>query len=229
MKTGKILLLTILLLWTSVAAAQRIKGGAGFVKVGITNAPGAGLVLDQIAPVGVSGFSDQFYVLGGEGYYRTGNIVLALDGHISAQNARSSGTNYGEGYTYFGHAKLGWIVGQGARYWVYPTVGFGTAALAMTTYTKTGNDAKAENRQNRYLYRPSFDIGLNADYLLSKSRTTDPRFGGVLLGLRAGYHISQQSSSWRNDANDRLAGLPSYGNRGYYVTLAIGGGGFVKK
>ena len=155
--------------------------------------------------------------------------MLALDGHISAQNARSSGNNYGEGYTYFGHAKVGWIVNQGARYWIYPTVGFGTAALAMTTYTKTGSDAKAENRQNKYLYRPSFDIGLNADYLLSKSRSTDRRFGGLLLGLRAGYHISQESSSWRNDANDRLPSLPTYGNKGYYVTLAIGGGGFVKK
>lgn len=229
MKISKLFLLAVLTLWISVAYAQRIKGGAGFVKVGIANVPDARAVLNQIAPTGVSGFSDQFYLLGGEGYYRTGNIVLELDGQIGAQNVRSSGNNYGEGYTYFGHAKVGLIVNQGARYWIYPTVGFGTAALAMFTYTKTGSDAKAENRQNKYLYRPSFDIGLNADYLLSKSRTTDQRFGGLLLGLRAGYHISQQSNSWRNDANDRLSNLPDYTNKGYYITLAIGGGGFVKK
>lgn len=227
MKTGQYLAFVALLLWASTADAQRIKGGAGFVKVGVANASGAGTVFDQLAPTGVSGFSDQFYLLGGEGYYRTGHIVLALDGHIGAQNVRSSGINNGEGFTYVGHAKVGLIVNQGARYWIYPTVGLGTAALAMTTYTKIGSDV--ENRQNRYLYRPSFEIGLNADYLLSKSRTTDQRFGGLLLGLRAGYHISQQSSSWRNDANDRLPNLPAYANKGYYVTLTIGGGRFVKK
>ena len=227
MKTTQYLALAALLTWASTADAQRIKGGAGFVKVGIANAAGAGTVLNQIAPTGVFGFSDQFYLLGGEGYYRTGNLMLALDGHIGAQNVRSSGINYGEGFTYLGHAKVGLIVNQGARYWIYPTVGFGTAAVAMTTYTKTGSDA--ENRQNKYLYRPSFDISLNADYLLSKSRTTDQRFGGLLLGLRAGYHISQRSSSWRNDDNDRLLNLPAYTNKGYYVTLAIGGGRFRRK
>ena len=97
----------------------------------------------------------------------------------------------------------------------------------MTTYTKTGGDAR--NRQNKYLYRPSFDIGLNADYLLSKSSASDRRFGGLLLGLQAGYHISQQSSSWRDNENNRLPNLPAYSNKGYYVTLAIGGGGFSRK
>ncbi len=210
-----------------MADDKRIKGNTGFVKVGIANASGTGTVLNQIAPAGVTGFSDQFYLLGGEGYYRTGNLMLALYGHIGAQNVRSSGTTYGEGFNYIGHGKAGWVVGQGARYWIYPTVGFGTAALAMTTYTKTGNNA--ENRQNRCFYRPSFDVGLNDDWLLSKSSTTDRRFGGFLLGLRAGYHLSQESSSWRNDANDRLPNLPAYTNKGYYVTLAIGGGRFVKK
>ena len=78
MKTSKFFVLVVLIIWGSTADAQRIKGGAGFVKVGIANAPGAGSILNQIAPAGVSGFSDQFYVLGGEGYYRTGPIVLAL-------------------------------------------------------------------------------------------------------------------------------------------------------
>ncbi|MDB5241025.1 MAG: hypothetical protein JWP57_1650 [Spirosoma sp.] len=153
--------------------------------------------------------------------------MLALDGNVSAQNVRSSGNEYAEGYTYFGHAKFGWVVLQGARYWIYPTLGLGTSGLAMTTYTKTNQDRQYQ--QNRYLSRPSFDVGLNADYLLSRSRTTDQRFGGLLLGLRAGYQISQQGSDWRNDKNDRLPNLPTYGNKGYYVALTFGGGGFVKK
>ncbi|MDB5241026.1 MAG: hypothetical protein JWP57_1651 [Spirosoma sp.] len=66
MKTHQLLFLIVLTLWvTTVVDAQRIKGGAGFVKVGVANTSGAGSVLDQIAPVGVAGYSDQFYLLGG--------------------------------------------------------------------------------------------------------------------------------------------------------------------
>ncbi len=220
-------MLVALAIGSLTANAQRVKGGAGFVKVGVANASGAGAVLDQIAPTGVSGFIDQFYLLGGESYYRTGNLILGLDGNVGAQTARSSGNSYGEGYTFYGHAKAGWIVNQGARYWIYPTVGAGSSTLGMTTYTKSGTTT--QDRLNRLIFRPSLDVGLNADYLLSKSRTTDQRFGGLLLGLRAGYHVSSQGNDWHTDANERLSNLPTYSNKGYYVTLTIGGGGFVKK
>ncbi len=63
MKTGKHLVLAVLILLVSTADAQRIKEGAGFVKVGTANAPNARSIFDQIAPVGVSGFGDQFYLL----------------------------------------------------------------------------------------------------------------------------------------------------------------------
>lgn len=227
MKTYPFLILIASALWVSAAEAQRIKGGAGFFKFGIANTSGSGRVLDQISPAGISGFSDQFYLLGGEGYYRTGNLMLALDGNAGIQNLRSSGNEYAEGYTYLGHAKFGWVVNQGARYWIYPTVGLGSSGLAMTTYTKANQDR--QDRQNRFLSRPSFDVGLNADYLLSRSRTTDQRFGGLLLGLRAGYHLSSRGSDWRNDERDRLPNLPTYTNKGYYIVLTVGGGGFVRK
>ncbi len=227
MKTLQTFAIILLILWASRIDAQRIKGGAGFVKVGVANASGAGAILDQIAPTGVSGFGDQFYLLGGEGYYRTGNLILGLDGNVGAQTAQSLGNSYGEGYTFYGHAKFGWVVKQGARYWIYPTVGVGSSTLGMTTYTKSGDNT--QDRLNRVIFRPSLDVGLNADYLLSKSRTTDQRFGGLLLGLRAGYHVSSQGNDWHTYMNNSIPNLPTYANNGYYVMLTIGGGGFVKK
>lgn len=113
MKTFQTLALILLTLLASSVEAQRIKGGAGFLKVGVAHSPGAGFVLDQIAPAGVSGFGDQSYMLGAGGYYRTGNIILALDGNVGAQSVRSSGDRYGEGFTYLSHAKFGWIINQG--------------------------------------------------------------------------------------------------------------------
>lgn len=227
MKIYQCIALAALTLGTLTTQAQRIKGGAGFIKVGGAVTSGAGTVLDQIAPAGVSNFTDQFYLLGGEGYYRTGNLILGLDGSVGAQTARSSGNSYGEGYTFYGHAKVGLVVNQGARYWIYPTVGLGSSTLGMTTYTKSGGET--QDRLNRMIFRPSLDVGLNADWLLAKSRTTDQRFGGLLLGLRAGYHVSSAGNDWRTDGNNSLPNLPTYTNKGYYLMLTIGGGGFARK
>ncbi len=227
MKTYQYLVLTVLTFGTLTANAQRIKGGAGSIKVGVANTTGAGAVLDQIALGGVSGFKDQFYLLGVEGYYRTGHIILGLDGSVGAQTALSSGDSYGEGNTFYGHAKFGWVVNQGARYWIYPTLGFGSSTLGISTYTKSGDDK--QDRLNRMIFRPSVDVGLNADYLLSSFRKTDQRFGGLILGLRAGYHISSQGNDWRNDTDNSLSNLPMYTNKGFYFMLSIGGGGFVKR
>ena len=227
MKTLQTLTFILFMLWDSPVNAQRIKGGAGFVKLGISNASNAGTVLNQIAPTGVSGFTDQFYLLGGEGYYRTGNLILGLDGTFGAQTVRSSGNSYGEGFTFYGHARVGWVINQGTHYWIYPTVGLGSSTLGMTTYTKSGNNK--QDQLNRQIFRPSLDAGLNADFLLSKSRTTDQRFGGLLLGLRAGYKISSQGNDWHTDANVQIPNLPTYGNKEFYVMLTIGGGAFVKK
>ena len=98
----------------------------------------------------------------------------------------------------------------------------------MTTYTKTGSEKK--DQQNSMIFRPSFDVGINADFLINKSTTKDQRFGGLLLGLRAGYHLSSPGNDWRNDSNwNQISNLPTYTNQGFYAMLTIGGGGFVKK
>lgn len=54
MKIFQILALILLTGWASRVDAQRIKGGAGFLKIGVANSPGAGTVLDQIAPTAMT-------------------------------------------------------------------------------------------------------------------------------------------------------------------------------
>lgn len=227
MKTLNFLAIILLIIWTSSVNAQRIKGGAGFFNIGVANAFNAAAVLNKIAPTGVSGFSNQFYLIGGEGYYRTGKLILGLGGITGAQTVRSSGNSYGEGFIFNGHAKVGWIVNQGVHHWVYPTLGLGSSTLGMTTYIKSGNNT--QDRLNRMIFRPSFDVGLNADFLLSKSGTTNQSFSGLLLGVRAGYTLSSKGNDWRADDRGSLPDLPTYQNEELYIMLTIGGGGFVKK
>jgi hypothetical protein len=88
-------------------------------------------------------------------------------------------------------------------------LGLGSSTLGLTTYTKTGSEKK--DQQNSMIFRPSFDVGINADFLLAKSRTTDQSFGGLILGLRAGYHLSSTGNDWRNDSNwNSIPNLPNY-------------------
>jgi hypothetical protein len=229
MKNYMCLLFTaFLLLCTNTVSAQRVRGGAGFFKGGYSYAPGSGNTFNKIAPAGINGFTNNYALIGGEGYYKGKNIVLSLEGTVAAQKDRAAGNVHAENFVYAGHLRLGFIVSESKNCWIYPSIGSGTAAIALNTYTKASSSEKAQNLENKILVSPSFDIGLNADYILS--RVPDKKaYGALLMGLRTGYRFSFRNDNWRNGDWDKLNGLPAYANNGFYVTVAIGGGGFVKK
>jgi hypothetical protein len=225
---AKILFVMILAFATSAGVqAQTFKGGAGFLKVGYANHTGSALVLNEITPEGMTGFSNSFYGVGAEGYFRTGRAIIALEGSVGAQNRQSVGNKYGEAYAGTGHARFGWVILEGTQYWLYPSIGSGSAVLGITTYDKVNGEN--ENLRNTLLYTPSLDIGLNGDFLTGKVTEGSNRFGGLLLGLRAGYHLSPKSNNWRDEDWNRVRNFPNYNNRGFYVSLTVGGGGFRRK
>lgn len=78
------------------------------------------------------------------------------------------------------------------------------------------------------LYNPSFDIGFKADYVVNKIIDQDS-YGALLFGLRTGYRFSINNSIWRDNDGNKLSNMPSYGYKGFYIMVTIGGGGFVRK
>jgi hypothetical protein len=79
------------------------------------------------------------------------------------------------------------------------------------------------------LVSPSFDAGINADFLLSKPKWNKGYYDGWMLGIRVGCRASINSSKWKDENIEKPYYIPSYANNAFYVALAIGGGSFDKK
>jgi hypothetical protein len=81
------------------------------------------------------------------------------------------------------------------------------------------------------LVSPTFDAGMNIDFLLSKLRWNENYYLGWIAGFKAGYRFSIKSNNWKNDDNNfyKINQMPSYTNNAFYLTLSFGGGSFDKK
>lgn len=68
-------------------------------------------------------------------------------------------------------------------------------------------------------------LGIGADWLVA-ALSEGEGYGGVLIGIRAGYQFSPSSSGWRSSGEMSVTAPPRYATNGYFVTLTIGVGGF---
>jgi hypothetical protein len=223
--------ITILLLLMAIANfghAQKIKGFAGSLKLGYSGAPGSASTFSEIAPQSVDGFTNNYFAFGAEGYYRTGKFIIGLEGLWGAQGDYSFDDDHAEPFVGAGHARFGYIVNNNDRYWIYPSIGTGSSLSVLSTYNKT-TDGETENTRNKVLISPSFDCGINADFIVNNVDPDRTKYGAFILGVRAGYRASFRHDNWLDGDGDKLRNLPSYGNNAFYVTLSIGGGWFMKK
>ncbi len=227
MKT-RILLFGVMMVITSVGYAQRIKGFAGFAKIGYSGAPGSASTFSKVITTGPDGLTNDYFAFGGDAYYRTGKIIIGLEGLCAAQDDYASGRYHTEPFIGAGHARFGYIVNSHDRYWIYPSVGLGSSFSGLTTYNKDVA-GETENKRHSILVSPSFDLGINADFMINTVDSDRTNYGAFILGLRAGYRASFRHNNWIDGDGDKLDDMPSYGNNAFYVTLAIGGGWFKKR
>jgi len=209
------------------ASAQRTIGGASFVKLGYICAPGSGSTFTKIAPRGISGFTNNYASFGAEGYFRTGNAIIAMEANMGMQGVYSSFNTYAEPFVGAGHVRFGWTITGDERYWVYPTIGAGASGMVLNTYNKVSEEDT--DYDFLILLSPSLDLGINADFVLNKVNKESNMFGGFIVGIRAGYRMSYRNSHWKNEDWEDIYNMPSYHNNAFYVTFAIGGGWFAKR
>jgi hypothetical protein len=79
------------------------------------------------------------------------------------------------------------------------------------------------------LITPSLDISINEDFLIGKVDPHEKRYGGIILGLRAGYRTSFSSNAWMDGNWNKLDNMPSYTNNSFYLSISVGSGGFAGK
>jgi len=223
----KIIMLLIMAgIFTGELSAQGSRGGAGFIKIGSTYLPGSASIFNEIAPPGISGFGNNFVAFGAEGYYRANKIILALDGNIAIQGVKLTESKAAEAFSGGGYARFGRIIKENRDFWVYPSIGVGTAAIALNTYDQV--NAESSNEKINYLFNTSFDFGFNADFILLRA-PGEKYYSALILGLRTGYRVSYKNDNWHGGDDYKISNTPSYGYHGYYIMATFGIGSFTKK
>lgn len=221
----KNIIYTIVLVMSITMAHAQLKGGAGFFKTGYLYAPGSSNILKNLSPAGRLGYSNSYFIMGVEAYYRKGNNILGADLYSGEQADYYFATNsYSNPYLGSTHIKFGRIIRETKQHWVYPSVGFGANGIVLATYNRE-ND-KSTNVTSQTLVSPSADIGINEDIILNKMDSDEKTIGGLILGIRIGYSTCVNSTKWNNvDLNKKR----SYSNNYFYLSISIGSGGFVSK
>ncbi|MBC3787989.1 hypothetical protein [Spirosoma utsteinense] len=224
MRTYRFLLTLVLAGYLSSTLAQspRLSGGAGFFRLGYARLHQVGQTLDQFTPPQLSGIGNDFVYVGGEGYARLDRFILGGGGYGMARRSLSGPGYHAEPFGGGGHLFLGRILVNSRRLWLYPTVGAGVAVVGITQSQQQGQTTRESS-----VLLPSLNVqfGVGADWLVA-AFTEDDSYGGLLLGMRAGYQLSPSSSGWRSTGELVPPDRPRYATNGYFVTLTIGAGGF---
>ena len=223
----KMILVLLILVVCIFNAIAQTKGIAVFLRGGYIYAHDAKNIFTQITPYEISGFTNNFALLGIEGYYRKNKWIIGLEGSMGAQKDYSKDKYQAEPYVGAGHVRFGHIIYEGRQYWVYPSFGTGASVTTLSVKEKLLN--KTGKIMNLSLYSPSFDLCINGDLLPAKETKEQKRSGGLILGFRAGYRFSLESDNWKDDKGNKQNNMPPYRNNAFYVTLIAAGGYFVNK
>ncbi|GAA4417425.1 hypothetical protein GCM10023187_49810 [Nibrella viscosa] len=214
---------TLICLFAGLAPvlAQLTVGGAGFFRTGYINLRNAGVTAGRFATTGFPAMGDGFALAGGEGYYRYNRVIVGLG--VMAMQSRTTrlGDVAIERTASAGTAKLGWIIHEGKRWFMYPAVGPGLSTLSLTRHEP------GQYITIRHLFSYATDVSLNADLKLRNWSGNRERFSGLMLGLRAGYLVSPGSAQWKSNTDlGQMASLPTYATNGFYIAVTVGGGRF---
>lgn len=204
----------------SFAQAPRLVGGAGFFRIGYANLHRFGQTVDLFTPA--SGIGNDFVYVGGEGYARLNKYIFGGGGYGAARRSVSSPTYHAEPFSGGGYLYAGRIILDSRRFWVYPSVGVGIALVGLTQTQQHGQTVKESSAM---LPNINAQFGIGADWLVAALGEGEG-YGGLMMGVRAGYQLSPSSSGWRSTGELSIPDRPRYATNGYFVTLTIGVGGF---
>ena len=213
------ILLAILINLLATYAVGQSRGYAGYIRIGMMSVPDAEKVLPQIVP-GVSGFTQNFYGIGGELEFRSNKRVFDAEFMVLSHGPVNSGDSYAESFTGDVMFKAGYAVFNTRSVFIYPNAGIGLGGALVNTYQKAGG-VKTQFH-TIYLVQPAFDLGVNANVIVYRFKDETPT--GILpVGLRAGYRFAASSDNWHR-MTESGSSRASYSTRGWYLSIALGMG-----
>ncbi|RIV19832.1 hypothetical protein DYU11_23180 [Fibrisoma montanum] len=204
-------------------------GGAGSFRIGYASLHQVSRVFAQTAPATLAPLGTAFVCMGGEGYARLNKYIVGGGGYGMARRPLTRNTIHAEPFSGGGFLQAGRILLDQPRFWLYPTLGAGFSAIGLTQYEQTPTGEHL-NERTVLLTNVNVHLGLGIDWLAVRIDSDDrERYGGVLIGLRVGYQLSPLVSYRQDDDLGLVEPEPRYATNGYFVTLTVGAGGFVRR
>lgn len=201
----------------AIPAAAQSKGVAMFFRAGYTHLNTGTQSMAAVARP-VSSFRGNYYGIGGEGYWKSGKLLVGLDGMVTTHGPTSKNEFYAEPFTVTSSTRLGYVAYETNDLFFYPAFGVGAGLLGITTYTK--HDRVRTNVNTMFLFSPSAEISVNADklvYTFPNGRS----MGAFVFGIRAGYRFSHPSSNWQKLPSEDTP-RTKMSIDGYYIAIALG-------
>ncbi|CCH53930.1 hypothetical protein BN8_03064 [Fibrisoma limi BUZ 3] len=221
----------LLLFWLPLSYGQTTTtyGGAGSFRIGYANLHQVSRVLAPFTPPTLAPLGTSFVCIGGEGYARLNKYLIGGGGYGMARRTLALNTIHAEPFSGGGFLQAGRIILDQPRFWLYPTLGAGFSAIGLTQYEQAPTGEHL-NERTVMLTNVNVHLGLGIDWLAVRVDSDDrERYGGVLIGLRLGYQLSPLVSNWQGDDGGMAREEPRYATNGYFVTLTIGAGGFIRR
>ncbi len=238
MKIKTIIISMVLVSWMGFGGfAQEVKkekvsGGTGYLMTGYSafNVSSVNVELGNYGYPELTGGSFSF---GGGGHFVYRNWMLGGEGHGLSNSDASDGEyelNLKGGYGFF---NAGYIIYHDRTLNLYPLVGIGGGGATVSVTRKanipvTFDDLLSDPARQSQITNGGFlmNFSIGADFFVFAEKTEDAT-GGWLIGLKAGYVLQLNDSSW-NFEGQAIQGSPAGCISGPYVRLTIGGGALRK-
>jgi hypothetical protein len=204
-------------------------GGAGFFRIGYANLHQVSKAFSAFTPPSLPSSGNDFVCVGGEGYARLNKYLVGGAGYGMTRRSVSQNSLHADPFSAGGLLQVSRIIVDHRRFWVYPSVGAGFSVIGLTQY-ELSPTGERQHESTVMLPNVNFHVGIGADWLAVSVDDDDRNgYGGLLLGIRIGYQVSPLLSNWRSDEQTTVQSGPRYATNGYFVTMTIGAGGFIRR
>lgn len=230
---------------TAPVAAQDGPRPRGFFQVGY-QAPDIDGLNGALVDAGLPGFGDGFLTLGGAGFFTAGRFLIGGEGHgLLPREETTAGGQFRNRLTGgYGMFNLGYAAWSDGALDLYPVLGIGGGGMQLEIIERSSpvfDDVLDDPGTSSRLSSSAFllSAGVGADWRFGSDRPArrsrrdrddddddddaDHRWGGWLLGVRAGWVWAPGGVNWELDDLNDVAGGPDTAPTGFHLRVSIGG------
>jgi hypothetical protein len=217
-------------------AQERVTGMSFFFNGGIHHMNNSELN-EAFDAAGYEGNFRSLHYMGGGGlHFYLNNFVIGTRARMLSVDRRRSPENTVSYTTGSGNMFLGYILNSGPRHLLFPGIGFGAVSSALIVRPRQvqasfndviSNPDEFGNQASRLIHiTPFIRPAIHFDYF-PVVRERDGGSRGLLVGISAGYTFSRDAQ-WTLGGS-RIATAPEFNPSGFFVSLRVGAGAFIRR